>query len=102
MSARFAAAIGRFAARLSGLSADAADGAAAAVLAEAAARTPVATGRLRDGWRIDREDPVVQRVVNDVPYAAAVEYGDRARPGRAMARGAVAAVALRPLSEADP
>ncbi|MGE0723970.1 MAG: HK97 gp10 family phage protein [Alphaproteobacteria bacterium] len=67
--------------------------AAEALQAEAAARSPVRTGRLRAGWTIDRSGGPVVRVVNDVPYASLVEYGARGRPGIAMARGAVVAVA---------
>ncbi len=94
MSAAFDAALGRFAAAVAALAPEAADAAASEVLAAAVERTPVATGRLRDGWRIADGDTVGRRVVNDVPYAAAVEYGSRTRPGAAMARGAVVAVAL--------
>ena len=99
MSAGFDAALGRFAERVTALADDRADAVAQEVLAEAVERTPVASGRLRDGWRIvDAGDGAV-RVVNDVPYAAAVEYGTHGRPGSAMARSAAAAVAARPLPE---
>ena len=58
---------------------------------EARAGTPVATGTLRNGWRVGRTaagDPTVR---NDVPYARFVEYGTAHRPpaamlGRALAR----------------
>ena len=91
MSAGFEAALDRVAGSIAGLAPEAADRAAATVLDAAVALTPVRTGRLRDGWRIAAggDGP---RVVNAVPYAAAVEYGDRGRPGRPMARAAVLAV----------
>jgi hypothetical protein len=62
---------------------------------DAASFTPVRTGRLRAGWRVEQAG-THSRVVNDVPYARAVEYGSRrangtlvppvAMMGRALAR----------------
>ncbi len=37
-------------------------------------RTPVRTGRLRDGWDFKVNDAVLE-ISNDVPYAVYVEYG---------------------------
>jgi len=62
---------------------------AEAVAVAAAAGTPVASGRLRAGWRVVAGERAA-RVVNDVPYAAAVEYGTARTQGRAMLRAAVA------------
>jgi hypothetical protein len=59
---------------------------------ESAARsgTPVRTGRLRAGWRVERgRIPGVWLVVNDVPYARWVEYGTgRRRPAAMLGRAA--------------
>jgi len=39
-------------------------------------RTPVETGRLREGWQVGRGDRDGEReVTNDVPYARYVEFG---------------------------
>lgn len=45
------------------------------------AKTPVKTGRLRDGWEVDAEG----NLVNEVEYAAEVEFGTVNTPGRFMA-----------------
>ena len=46
------------------------------VCQDAASRTPVETGRLKAGWRVERGMyDAVRLVVNDVPYARFVEYG---------------------------
>lgn len=37
-------------------------------------KTPVASGRLRDGWVLDKTDTAFQ-LSNDVPYAGYVEEG---------------------------
>ena len=66
-----------------------------AVRDEAAARSPVRTGRLQSGWSVDSGAGAVARVINDVPYAAVVEYGARGRLGVAMARSAASVVAAR-------
>lgn len=48
---------------------------------QVAERTPVATGRLRAGWRVERgHNHAVRLLVNDVPYARYVEYGTSDRP----------------------
>jgi hypothetical protein len=60
--------------------------------AEAAADTPVETGRMAAGYRVEQgDDPATSIVVNDTPYARFVEYGTKymaaAAPlGRAAAR----------------
>ena len=95
MNADFPAALDCFADRCRRLAPAMAGRAAVAILDEAVARTPVATGRLRDGWRIEPGGDGSVRVVNDVPYAASVEYGSRARPARPMARPAVLQVSAR-------
>jgi hypothetical protein len=61
--------------------------------AEAQAGTPVDTGRLRRGWRVERGRlPGTWVIVNDVPYAAFVEFGSgRNRPPAAMLGRALAA-----------
>jgi hypothetical protein len=53
--------------------------------------TPVISGTLAAGYRLERIGPSHYRIVNDVPYARYVEYGDsrqEAQPalGRALAR----------------
>ncbi|MCC7271409.1 MAG: HK97 gp10 family phage protein [Alphaproteobacteria bacterium] len=92
MSETLSAALERFAARLTALPAEAAGRVALAVRDEVALRTPIATGRLREGWRIAPGPGASVRIVNDVPYAAAVEYGTRGRAGAAMARAGILAV----------
>jgi len=57
--------------------------------AEAADNTPVRTGRLRNGWRSQR-DGHDGRVSNDVEYARFVEYGTRRQRPAAMLGRAVA------------
>lgn len=101
MSAAFAAALDRMAAELGRLAPDAADRAAVAARDAAAARAPVRSGRLRDGWRIEAAGATV-RVVNAVPYAPAVEYGSRDRPGRPMARPAAQAAAQAVVEAVPP
>lgn len=93
MSAGFRAALDRMAAVVEGLASEAGERAAVAARDAAAARSPVRTGRLRNGWRLEPAADGTVRVVNAVPYAAAVEYGDRHRPGQPMARPAVLAAA---------
>jgi len=63
------------------------------IAADAAANTPVVTGRLAASYQVvpGDEDPATYLVTNPVPYARFVEYGsvyDRAQAplGRAMAR----------------
>ena len=47
--------------------------------------TPVDTGRLRAGWRLQKgRNPAVYVIVNEVPYARAVEF--RPRRGGFMGR----------------
>ncbi|BBK36083.1 hypothetical protein STAQ_11610 [Allostella sp. ATCC 35155] len=100
MSAAFAAALDGMAAALGRLAPDAVERAAVAARDAAAARSPVRSGRLRDGWRIEAAGEGA-RVVNAVPYAAAVEYGSRGRPGRPMARPA-AQVAAQAAADTVP
>jgi hypothetical protein len=65
---------------------------ASQVRSDAAAGTPVETGRLRAAWRVQNYPSAQgQTVINDVPYARFVEYGTRYMPpaamlGRALAR----------------
>ena len=62
------------------------------IAADAAADTPVETGRMASSWRVvPGTDPATSLVTNDTPYARYVEYGTRYRPasaplGRAVAR----------------
>ena len=51
----------------------------------ARARTPVITGRLRAGWRVEHgREQAVRIIVNDVPYARFVEYGTKNMPAEPM------------------
>lgn len=62
------------------------------VAADAADGTPVVTGMLRDGWKVEGGPGEPPRIVNDVEYVFAVEFGGprnpiaRAMLGRALAR----------------
>jgi len=47
-------------------------------------KTPVKTGKLRDGWRVDDGD-----IVNEVDYADKVENGTVETPGHFMAERSV-------------
>ncbi|BBK30583.1 bacteriophage HK97-gp10 putative tail-component [Stella humosa] len=94
MSAGFTDVLDGFARRLERLAPDVALAAANAVRDAAADRSPVRTGRLRDGWTVEAGGDGPVRVFNVVPYAAAIEYGNRGRPARPMARPAVLAVAV--------
>lgn len=93
MSAGFGAALDRMAAAVGELAPAAAERAAVAACDEARARSPVRTGRLRDGWTIMSAGDGGVRVVNPVPYAAAVEYGGPDRAPQPMARAAAVAAA---------
>jgi hypothetical protein len=59
---------------------------------EAAADTPVQTGRLAAGYHVEQgDDPATSIITNEVPYARFVEYGTKYMPaeaplGRAVAR----------------
>lgn len=44
---------------------------------DAAAFTPVRTGRARDGWEIDKINDETYKVFNDVPYVIYLEHGTR-------------------------
>lgn len=50
---------------------------AAAVLAEVQRRTPVRSGRLRDGWQMKDNGNGTSTVWNAVPYAVLIEDGDQ-------------------------
>ena len=54
------------------------------ITANAAARTPVETGRLRGGWKVGKTRDGGREVSNDVPYARFVEYGTKHNQARAM------------------
>jgi HK97 gp10 family phage protein len=62
------------------------------IAAEAAADTPIETGRLAAGYHVEQgDDPATSIITNDVPYARFVEYGTKYMPaqpalGRAVAR----------------
>lgn len=89
--------------RLEGRMEAAAMAVAQALKEEAAERTPVLEGELRDGWRVGSVEKVGSEyrvtVENDVPYAAAVEYGHRAGsgwvPGQFFLKSAEESVARR-------
>lgn len=57
--------------------------------------TPVRTGRLRDGWKIDTHLPGEFTVHNDVEYAPLVEYGSihNPQPVGMLARGVAVGLA---------
>jgi hypothetical protein len=55
------------------------------------AKTPVKTGRLRDGWHIDADG----QVSNEVEYATEIEFGTVSRPGAFMAERSVPEIAQR-------
>jgi bacteriophage HK97-gp10 putative tail-component len=60
--------------------------------ADAAARTPIVSGRMAGAWLVeDGKEPGTSVVTNPTPYARFVEYGTRYMPaeaplGKAMAR----------------
>lgn len=51
---------------------------------DARSGTPVRTGRLKGAWRVGRRADGDPSVVNDVEYAAFVEYGTKHMPPAAM------------------
>jgi HK97 gp10 family phage protein len=67
------------------------------VAADARARTPVRTGRLAQGWRVEasRRNPASYVVTNNVYYARFVEFGTRRRPAHPMIGPALAAFRAR-------
>ena len=54
------------------------------------AKTPVKTGRLREGFRLDDGD-----IVNEVEYVNVVEYGTATRPGVYMIARSIPEIADR-------
>jgi hypothetical protein len=55
------------------------------------ARTPVQTGRLQEGWTVERGPAEATRLlVNPVPYARYVEYGTKNMRAEPMLGAAIA------------
>jgi len=60
-------------------------------VAEIRAKTPVVTGNLRDGFRIDLDG----NIENEVDYADEVEFGTHKSPGRFMVHQSIDTIANR-------
>jgi HK97 gp10 family phage protein len=57
---------------------------------DAAARSPVQTGRLQSSWQVVEHEPGMRQVINTAPYARFVEYGTKYDAAQPMLGPAVA------------